>query len=484
MASTQSRLPRRLFSLLLVATLVGAGGISMVSVAAQAAPINVQTLPAAEFNAPKCVGGTNLEPTAATGPVADLTRVFGQRLTDFNNGQAVVLYGSWGVNDNDAYPALCGTRFVDGVGAVSEWMFCTDIWSHVCSGTDASGNLVDKDGVVIPGLDPKIGNPKLTTNQEKLIAYLIQNGHLYQGTGYYNFDGTLNTVVTQSAGTYARYALQALVWCISDPVDLNRPGMSAATLVSEQQRLATCEASINAAEQARLLALIPDAPTVQLDFADSGSSLKVGDTASFALTTNLYNQPIELSATGVAGNLKVITGDAVITGTTLTVQGTDPSKSTTIALGFTASTAGTVTARAAALPASTTHIGWNKSPGLASDGKPCQNFATFNKTEQLAVNAMANAIFNAAATQSASASASATDSATATATTLALTSETHSDTATKSAASGEAIKASSASGGTMLAQTGSSTAIFAFGALLVVGLGVVLVSARRLGRKH
>lgn len=491
MLSTHWRRSRRVWSLLTVAALVGGAGVATAAVAAQAAPPVVQVLPAAAFNAPRCEGTTQLDPTQDLGPVTDLTKVFGQRLTDYNNGQAVVLYDAFGENTDNGYPALCGTHFVAGVGAVSEWMFCTDIWSHVCSGTDAGGNLVDVDGTVIPGMDPKSGNPKLSNDQEKLVAYLIQNGHSYSGTGYYDFGATQ---AVQNGNSNERASLQSLVWCISDPVDL-----AAHNSVYEVQRQTTCADNMGPAEQARLLTLIPNAPTVQLAFTDSGSTLQVGDTATFTLTTNLYNQPIDLSASGVAGTLKVSSGNATITGSTLTVPGTDPSVNTTVTLGFTSTASGTVTALASALPASTTHIGWNQSPGVSGDGVPCQVFATFNETNQLAVSAQANATFAAEATASATATDTATSTATATDTSTDTATATDAATATGTAGGGatntttatetavgiSGTASASATEASKLAYTGAgSTTPLVLGALLLAGLGIALVTARRIGRKH
>jgi hypothetical protein len=525
MALLSKRRPRRMLALLAAAALAGGGVVASVAVNAQAA---VQTLPvAAAFNAPECAGTTDLDPTAAGSPVSDLSKVFGQRLADYNNGQVVVLYDAFGANDNDGYPALCGTRYVAGTGAVSEWMFCTDIHSHVCSGTDAEGNLVDVDGTVIPGLDPKTGNPKLTTDQEKLIAYLIQNGHSYQGSGYYDF-GAANAVKDQTSKQ--RASLQVLVWCISDPV------ASGTSVQSELDRQATCEDNMDAAEQARLLSLIPDVPTVALSFADSGTTLEVGDTASFELTTNLYNQPITLATTGVAGNLAVVSGPATITGTTLTVAGANPAVSTTIKLGFTATTSGQVNVAASAMPASISHIGWNQSPGVATDAKPCQVFATFNEVNQLVVSANADATFGLAPTTDAPTTAPTTDAPTTAPTTDAPTTAPTTDAPTTApttdapttapttdapttapttdapttapttdapttapttdapTTAAPTTPAGATPAGTMptaaqtandLAYTGATgSTVLIIGALLMAGVGIALVASRRSSRKH
>ena len=362
---------------LLAATLTVATGV--------AANADVPAVPIADpFQAAECVGTTNSDPTQDAGVVADLTSVFGQRLTDFNAGKVVVLYDSWGGNDLAGYPPACATRYVEGQGAVSEWMFCTDIKSHTCAGTDEEGRLLNQNGEVIPGLDAQGSNPRLTNDQQKLIAYLIQNGHSYEGFGYYSWNGVTEGTAVGSFDN--RAALQTLIWCVSDVPD------RASSEGSVVARADTCDASMDPAEQARLLALIPDDPTIELDFDASTQTLRPGDTATFDLTTNVYGQPIDITATGVAGTLAVLSGAATLSGDVLTVEGADPTVSTTVTLGFTSATAGAVTLSAEATPASLTHIAWNQSPGL-SDGVPCQVFATFNEDRQFVVEDDATVTF-------------------------------------------------------------------------------------------
>ncbi len=478
--------------MLAAAALIGGGAIAAVGIPAQAA---TPTPAVAAFNAPECVGATLLDPKKAQGEVGDLTKVFGTRLDQFNNGQVVPLYDAYGENSfNAAYPPVCGTRNVAGVGAVSEWMFCTDIWSHVCSGADKDGNLLNEDGVVIPGLDDKpLGNPKLTKDQEKLIAYLIQNGHPYKGAkatadDYYTFNGVSEAIKSKASDN--RAALQVLIWCISDPVDLNRPGLSPKGIVSETDRQQTCENSMNAGEQKRLLALIPDVPTVTLAFANSGATLELGDSATFTLTTNLYNQPINLGATGLAGNLVVLSGAATLSGTTLTVTGTDPAASTTIKLGFTATAAGKVDIAASAQPASTTHIGWNQSPGVATGGKLCQIFATFNEGEQLLVSSQASALFDEKATETTPATSPGTDTDTPTTpgtdTGAPTDSATPTQTSTNSlsaTATAAALTSDDAQNNLAYTGAGSATPLF-LGALVLGGAGIAMVASRRKNRKH
>lgn len=343
---------------------------------------DVPAQPVTAFTAPPCPGSTDDDPTQATGPVPDLLQVFGQRLDDYNAGQVAVLYDAFGDNDTDGYPALCGTRYVAGIGAVSEWMFCTDIFSHVCSGTDAGGNLLDLDGGVIPGLAHRTSNAKLSSEQESLIAFLIHNGHPYSGHGYYDFGAS---DAAQDVSSAQRISLQVLIWCVTDPAN---PLSGDPT---EVERAQTCADSMGPAEQQRLLSLIPATPQVELGLAGSVSSIAVGSAAHFTLTTNLFDQPITLTDAGVNGTLSVFGGDATLSpgpasGSTLTVTGTDPAVPQTITLSFTGTVAGNVGLDASAQPVSRTQLGWNQSPGVNQrDGIPCQVFSTFDSVSPLVV---------------------------------------------------------------------------------------------------
>lgn len=385
------------------ATVVVMGAVVMPSPAQAEAP----NPPVAEFNADLCAGSTDDDPRNVQGEAAvpDLTRVFGSRLDDFNSGLVVPLYDTFGANELDGYPAVCGVRHVEGVGAVSEWMFCTDYFSHVCSGVNENGELVDIDGNPIPGVEAKPNNPKLSSDQEKLISWLISNGHDYEGTGYFNFNGVSTAV--QDSGSYERAALQVLVWCISDPV----PGSASGT---EGERAQTCADNMGPEEQSNLLAQIPEEATITLQFDAQQDALEVGDTAEFELTTNLYNQPIRVSPTGIAGTLEVVAGDATYDPASgiLMVTGSDPSSAATIRLAVTGESAGTVSLSATAQPASPAHIAWNQSPGIAADGVPCQVFATFSSTVDRTVTSSAQATFiEDAAESEANADAEGSDSA-------------------------------------------------------------------------
>jgi hypothetical protein len=322
-----------------------------------------------DFNADVCAGSTDFDPEGASfGPVPDLTRVFGQRLTSYQAGNVAPLYDSFGVNDNDAYPPVCAVRFVEGIGPVSEWMFCTDLYSHTCAGTDAEGNLLGFDGEIIDPMVKVESNKKLNASQEKLVAWLIQNGHPYSGTGYYNWGadsddpdvlGVTDGIADATSTSFERAALQTLIWCISDAPAPATPSTNDPLRDSAHDRLVTCDDNMDATEQARILAMIPDAPSIALSFANSGATLPLAATATFELSTNLYDQSITLTHSGAAGQLTVVGDNAILVGDVLSVTGTDLITPTTVRLSFTASEVGTVDIAASATPASREHIGWN-----------------------------------------------------------------------------------------------------------------------------
>jgi len=383
------RLISRALTLVVALALTALVGLAPAPALAAAPPA-----PVGEFNAPQCAGDTMYSPTDDPGSVPDLTRVFGERLTDYNAGKTVVLYDSWGGNEDDAYPPVCGTRYVAGKGAVSEWLYCTDLWSHVCSGVNAEGQLLNFDGEPIPGLDLKQNNPKLTAEQERIIAWLIQNGHPFTGHGYYDAGGV--QTARSDLGTYERNALQILVWCVSDPVDPNEEGFN------EPNRAATCEDSLPQSEQDRILALTPAEATLQVSMVDGVTSAPVGQTVALSLSTNLYEQPIALAFSGGAQNVTVTSGNATYDAGAGTVTVTAPAAGdeAEVRLQFTSSQPGSVTATATGYPATTEHIAWHQSPGLSADGKACQVYAVFNEDDQKILKGEAVVAFTAAVTTS------------------------------------------------------------------------------------
>ena len=346
------------------------------------------TLP---FTAPLCAGTTDWDPTTNTGyEVVDLTEVFGERLTNYNAGHIVPLYDSVGgsalladdgTNTGDAaYPPICGTRYVAELGtAVSEWMYCTDLEALSCGDTDAQGRLVNVHGEILAPMTPLDRNPKLSVEQEKLIAYLIQHGHSYAGVGSQFWGGA--TEARSDLGSNERMALQTLVWCVSDPVSTNA------------DFIATCAANMDATEQARLLSMIPTVAALDIQIQGPGATLMLGETAHFTISTNIFNQPIQVVFGGTANaQWSVCSGNAVLTGSVLTVSGTDPEAAQQVVLCATATAIGTATLEASATPPAMQHIGWHQSVNpLLSE--PCQVYAAFHTVEQVTVRAASSTDF-------------------------------------------------------------------------------------------
>ncbi|MFC4225056.1 LPXTG cell wall anchor domain-containing protein [Lysinibacter cavernae] len=381
------------------------GGATLLGATAPASADIPATPKAAVFEAPACAGTTDFDPAQSGATVNNLQSVFGKRLDAFNEGRVIPLYDSYGGTnasepDNDgfiqyAYPPLCGTRYVasadDGSasnGAVSEWMYCTDRSFHACGGVGTDGGILDDDNLPVDPMQELPVNPKLTADQERLISYLVQQGHSYAGVGDQSWGGA--TEARSDAGTNERTALQTLVWCISDAP---KPAEQAA--VPQNGFTQTCNAVMPQAEQARLLALIPAVAEVHLDFSQAQTTFTVGEVARVSLTTNVYNQPIEF-ASNTAGSIVACQGSNVqVTGTTITVPGTDSAVDTTVELCYTATEPGSVELSVEAQPASTSHVSWNQSSNAGAT-IPCQVFAAYNEARFESVSDRAAATFIAA----------------------------------------------------------------------------------------
>ncbi len=325
----------------------------------------------------KCPGTTQDDPTAASGALPDLTAVSGARLAKYNAGKTVPLYDSYG--DNDApYPPLCSVHSEGGV-PVSEWMFCTDAEAHVCGETNGAGDLV-ADGVVVGDLEAKSSNPKLTADQERVIAFLIQHGHAFTpGPGAWAAGGTSRAASDQ--GTNERVALQELVWCVSDQsLGEDDPDFAA-----------MCNENLPEAERSRILAMVPQVAV--LEVAASASTVPAGSSAEFAVDTNLVNVPIHVDVSG--GSVTLCPGNSGVTLSRtreLVVNDETPAPSRKALLCVRRAAAGTVRLSAAASPASPDAMVWDQS-AHPTGGEACQHYATFRKTKALHVSAGATARF-------------------------------------------------------------------------------------------
>ncbi len=392
---------RRTMTGILAGILAFAGTVVSASAPASA---DVPPSPAAVFTAQACPGSTWAPPeqvrpddvTFDTGDVPDLTLVFGRRLADFNAGLPVVLYDAYGTNDSlladgtsVAYPPLCTTRYVAGHGAVSEWMFCTNYHWQVCGGTNAAGELTGFHGEVLPSLGVVPRNPELTPDGVKIVSYLVENGHDYTGVGYFAFGAPADA--RADGDSYQRAALQVLVWCISDPVPAGE------TDPTELDRAATCDANMDAAEQQRIRDLVPD-PVSALEFRGTPGRVAAGTVAEFALTTNLYGDPLTVTVTKGAGAISVLSGSATLVGDQLTVSGADPLTPSVVRIGVTASATSDLELTVSGVPSRQPRLSWYQSPGASATAVPCQVFAQFDESTALRVSAIATSEIRLAAT--------------------------------------------------------------------------------------
>ena len=347
-----------------------------------AAPLRAAE-PVTAFLAPRCEGSTTVDPADPTqhSGLANLLSVTGPRLADYTAGRLVPLYDAAGRTED---APLCGTRQIerpDGTTtAESQWMFCTSYVDDLCGDVDEDGQGTDSDGAAVGPMETATTHPTLSVEDQLLVGYLIENGHSYVGTGAdYGFGGTARADAGTSTNT--RQALQVLVWCITD-----------LDAVPSADFRSTCQANLPPEEQARLLALITAEPSVELDFDDSGQTHDVGETVRFALTTTLVDQPITMTASPL-GAFTVCSGDATLTGTTLTVAApADASTATRIELCATPTVAGPVSVTVNAGLASVRQVSWNRSASVAQS-RVCQVYAAFVDVPREARSSVASATF-------------------------------------------------------------------------------------------
>ena len=359
----------------------GAIGVALPAAAAPptALPMATPPSPVEAFAAAECSGETILDPaTSGPGTFPNLLTVSGGRLDSYNAGGAVALYSSFG-DGIDAYPPLCAVRYVDGVGPVSEWMFCTDILSKVCGDVGPDGQP-QEDGVDVNPKTELPANPRLDSEDERIISWLIQNGLAFTGTGAYSWSGATQA---RSDGTVdERWALQTLIWCISDP--------EAGSASSEPDRMTTCADSLPEEERARILALTAPNPVV-LTIEATTSPVAIGATATATLVTNVTGSPIHVTITPTA-SLSLCDADAPATleAGELTV---DPSgdASVEVELCVTSSAAGPIVIEATTDPVLSTQLGWQQSQD--NEGIVCQVYAVYVPERRSATTASVEVAF-------------------------------------------------------------------------------------------
>ena len=356
---------------------------SVVIAPAIVSPASAQSIPPvpilAPFDAPLCENTTgNPSVDADGGPVTNLLSVFGQRLTDYNAGRHVVLYNNQGRsgwtagNSQYASTPLCMVRYVDGVGPVSDWAYCTYDRASVCGWTNANGEL-ERNGVVLTPLDYVAPDARLTENEQKLQAYILQNDIPIvpgpNGTG-----GTvINPTVANNDTPAQRTLRQNLLHCIDNP--------------DRDSALVFCENNMSAATQARILEIIgPDAAD-QLNLDEPGTIITPGDTGEITLSTTLAG--IELTLDVVGGTVSVCDGPATLAGNVLVVD-VDAVLPAEVTLCATRADAGTVSVTVRGVPPSIQNTGFVQSTG---QGNLCQIFSLFRDELQQELTASAEVVF-------------------------------------------------------------------------------------------
>lgn len=357
------------FAAALALTVVGPAAVHAEDPAA--GPTHGSTPPTPEadpFTAPACEGETP--------PPEDLL-VTGQQLENYNRGGIAVLYGTEGFRDDEgANPPGCGVRYAASTGGpVSEWMYCTDKSQNGCLNVQDDGTLEVKDGSEkVDPMEWLDGNSKLSAEQARVIAYILQNE--FPVTAAPNGGATHVSNDTR----LERSARQLAVWCVSDYVLFGEAG----------ENHAWCNENMSAERQTEILTLVPEAPQLELSLSGVSPELPVGTTARLYVSTNLFNQAINLSAFGEA--VTVCGGDATLTDGKLTVQGTDPNTPKRVERCVTGHTVGATTVTLEASPLGTKQLSWAQANHSADDSI-CQVFAAFERTRTAPVGALARLNF-------------------------------------------------------------------------------------------
>jgi uncharacterized repeat protein (TIGR01451 family) len=302
----------------------------------------------ADVTVPECPGETDV-------PVdPDLLTLQGSDETDFNNGLAVLIYSNFGDNpptsapNPDLVPPNCGTRLVDGE-PVSSWTFCTDMYAHSCR-NDGTPNFSTQTGN--PKFDPSVD--PLGPQKERVISEILQYGYGIGG---------LET-------TQERLDLQMMVWCISEA----GPGVKTYDETADPAPWMTlvdfCADNFNASDFDAIDALVP--VNSVLSITSDQAEVEVGETAEFTLETNVYGRPISLDLTGTSADLMVCDGDATISGSTLTVAGTDGTVTSSVTLCVTATESGNISIEASIAEPTPLNLVW-----LWNGDDECQVYSGF-----------------------------------------------------------------------------------------------------------
>lgn len=349
----------------LVAGLMISGAVAAYANSASP-PTRGDTPPSPEadpFIAPACEGSED-DPASLV--------VTGAQLENYNAGGIAVLYGSQGMRDGDTATAPgCGVRYVEAAGGpVSEWMYCTDMQKDACLNVKPDGSLESEK---IPGpIDPMEwldGNDKLTTDQSKVIPYILQNDMPVTPPPY------ADVTTTSNRDKHERYARQLMVWCISDYDSFSADG----------ENSPWCDENIGPERQAEILKAIPETPQIDLSISGGQSHIPVGATARLVVSTNVFQQPIDFQIEGA--EVKICSGEASLTDRQLLVKGTNPDSSQQVHLCIKRTTPGNVTLSLSATPQASKYLSWAQA-NHSSDDASCQVFAAFERSRATKVRTM------------------------------------------------------------------------------------------------
>ncbi len=371
LSSARRHAPVKVSSALLSALVAAPLLLASLMVFVPPARADVPESPATEpFTAPRCEGTTPYDPSAAEGEVIDLTRVFGQRLVDYNAGRMVFLYNSNG--ENVGGTPVCGVRYIEGVGPVSEWSYCTDFHSLYCNTTDADGNLTEE-GEILPPLEELTTNPRLTADQERLIHHIL--------TSELPMDRYGDIIVTGNASEPQRNVRQRAVWCVSEPGET-------AQFLQE-----FCAKNLPPERQQEILESLPAEPHTNplLGVSSPDTIATVGDTSRVSVTTNITSTPIQVSAPGATIVLcDPAAGDVLFADGDLTLS-TPEGETVTVDLCVTWNESGmrSVTAAADDVRPAVQQLHWVQSPAIINE-VPCQVFSSFSSTKPLGLTAALN----------------------------------------------------------------------------------------------
>lgn len=367
----------------IAAAIIAAAALIAPAALATAAQADTPPAPvAAPFNAPQCENTVG-DPSSDTdgGPVSNLLSVFGQRLADYNAGKPVILYNNKGksgwTEGKSQYSSnpLCATRYVAEVGGpVSSWIYCTYDRASTCGWTNINGEL-DRSGTVLPGLEYKNPDERLTADQQKLQSYIIQND-LPVVAGPNGLGDILATdTIANNDSPQSRALRQTLVHCIDNP--------------ERDSALEFCEHNMSASIQSRILQLIGADRASMLSAIAVAQRVNPGAEGRIVLTTTLVGLPLQVTASG--GSLTLCDGPATFSGSTLQVNA-DATLPAELTFCVTRPDSGAFSVEVSGTPPVLENIGFMQSARYDGDTL-CQIFSTVADEQQQVVSTRATLDF-------------------------------------------------------------------------------------------